>query len=149
MSDEEEYTIDIPEELNVEKGPYLVEVKSMKLIEDKKGNKNVVIVSEIDEGPYRGARVTDWIGQSKDLPFGVQQMNANKLNTFMVACADGATDFERKLKFGRNEQGELVNTSVEGLIVGVYLTTNNGYLNVDRKGYFVESELDKTDEEPF
>ena len=148
MSDEEEYTIDIPEELNVEKGPYIVEIQSMKLIEDKKGNKNVVITSEIVEGPYKGARVTDWIGQSKELPFGVQQMNANKLNSFMVACAEGETDFDRKLKFARNDRDELVNSSVEGLVVGVYLTTNNGYLNVDRKGYFPSNEM-ADDEEPF
>ena len=148
MSDEEEYTIDIPEELNVEKGPYVVEIQTMKLIEDKKGNKNVVITSEIVEGPYKGARVTDWIGQSKELPFGVQQMNANKLNSFMVACTEGETDFDRKLKFTRTDSDELVNASVEGLVVGVHLTTNNGYLNVDRKGYFPSSEM-ADDEEPF
>lgn len=148
MSDEEEYTIDIPEALTVENGPYLVEIKSMKLIEDKKNNKNVVITSEICEGPFKGARVTDWISQAKELPFSVQQMNTNKLNTFMVACAEGETDFDRKLKFSRNEQDELVNSAVEGLVIGVYLTTNKGYLNVDRKGYFPASEMED-DGKPF
>jgi Protein of unknown function (DUF669) len=149
MSDiEEEYTIDLPEALTVEDGAYLVTVNKMSLLEDKKGNRNVVIETEVSEGPFKGARVNDWIGQSKDLPFGIQQMNTAKLNSFMVACADGETDFDRKLTFRKNDEDVLVNTSVVGLEVGVYLTTNKGYLNVDRKGYFPPSELTE-DEKPF
>lgn len=146
MSDvEADYTIDIPETLTVEKGAYLVEVTKMSLLEDKKGNRNVVIEAEIAEGPYWGARVNDWIGQSKELPFGIQQLNTAKLNSFMVACADGETDFDRKLSFRKNDEDALVNASVVGLVVGVYLTTNNGYLNVDRKGYFPSSQMDENE----
>lgn len=146
---EEEVTIDIPEALEVEKGAYLVEISKMSLIDNKKGIRNIVIESEITEGPYTGARVNDWISQDKGLPFNVQQMNTNKLNHFMVACADGDTDFDRKIKFTRDEEDQLRNTAVEGLVIGVYLRTNNGYLNVDRESYFPASEYEATDEAPF
>ena len=142
---EDELVIDVPDAVALPDGTYRFEVMSMKhvtLTKDDVETKSHVITLQIPEGPYKGAQQQVWIRRD-DPRFNVNQMQVKTLNSFLDALADG-NDFERTVKYVRNEEGNFVNTAVEGYEVGAVIQTKNGYTNV--KSFIPVSELEDSDD---
>jgi hypothetical protein len=147
MSDE--YVVEIEDAIEVEQGLYLCEVTKMWVhVNEKTGKKSHVISGVVASGPFKGAQFSDFIGIDSD-NFSIKQMNNKKITSFMIACADGADDFEKSIRYVENAEGQLVNPAVEGVEIGVYLKQNGQYLNVDRGGYVPASAVDAENDSPF
>lgn len=144
MSDELVYDIDVP---TLEDGLYVCTVEKMSILQDKNGNDYHVLSLRVKDGVYAGATASQWI-RVKDDNYNYHSMNMNTLKSFMNACADGG-EFEPKIVYTTDDQGNKYNPSVEGLEVGVYLTQRGAYTNVDRRGFVPISEMTDNSTEPF
>ena len=73
---DDDIVIDLDEEVaDLPAGLYVCEVKNVEYKNSKKEIPFIVVSLEIDEGPYTGLTLQDWISQDKN-----QSMNLLKLN---------------------------------------------------------------------
>lgn len=145
-----EIVVDLDEEVGeLPAGLYACEVKNMEYKNSKNGIPFIVVSLEVDEGPYTGATVQDWISQDPDQKFNIKAMNSKRLKGFIRACLNG-DEATGTLRFTETEDPEIaVAEDFVGNRVGAYLAMQGDYLKVDRAGYVPVADVDNDDEDPF
>lgn len=130
---------------------YLCEVKSAVYnVKDDDGEKKrrVIVKLEVDHGPYKGIKATDWLNLDMSRPF-----NAKKMKNFCESVLGQKLTDDLPITFGpKGADGQRHMEGVEGVLVGVWLkSSEEGFINVDFKGYEPawDPNAEGLDEEPF
>lgn len=146
-----EIVVDLDEEVGeLPAGLYACEVKNVEHKPSKSGMPFIVVSLEVDEGPYTGATLQDWISQDPDAKFNIKAMNSRRLKNFISACLNG-DEATGKLVFTETEDPEVtVAEDFVGNRVGAYLAMEKEYLKVTRAGYVPVADVgNEDDEDPF